>query len=342
MKLRIGLIGLGKDWDVRHGPALRSLSDRFEVRAVCEEVALRGEQIARQFNAAAVEGFRAVARRDDIDALLVLSSRWYGPLPILAACEYGKDVYCGGAWDLSGESVGELKRRIDEAGIAFMVDFPRRVAPATVRLKELIVTRLGSPRLLFCHQRRQLKGLAGGHSANGAAQADAEEARHLLELIDWCQYVAGGHATSVSAVSHQATSGKVADYQSISLDFSPPGTVGSGPMAQISCGYYLQAIWPEAISFRPPADLQVCCEKGVAFVDLPSSLVWFDEAGRHRESLDHERPAGELLLWQFHRQVTRLLRDTSGLEDVYSALNVLINARVSLSETRRVFLQAED
>ena len=28
MKLRIGLIGLGKDWDTRHGPALRSLSEQ--------------------------------------------------------------------------------------------------------------------------------------------------------------------------------------------------------------------------------------------------------------------------------------------------------------------------
>ena len=34
-----------------------------------------------------------------------------------------------------------------------MAEFPRRHAPATLRLKELIATRLGQPRLLFCHQR---------------------------------------------------------------------------------------------------------------------------------------------------------------------------------------------
>ena len=37
----------------------------------------------------------------------------------------------------------------------------------------------------------------------------------------------------------------------------------------------------EAISFRPPAELQVVCERGVAFLDLPSTLIWFDCAGRH-------------------------------------------------------------
>ncbi len=47
MKLRVGLVGLGNTWEVRHRPALRALSDRFEVRAVCEPVAQRAEVAAR-------------------------------------------------------------------------------------------------------------------------------------------------------------------------------------------------------------------------------------------------------------------------------------------------------
>ena len=65
------------------------LSDRFEVRAVCDQIALRAEQAAREWNAEAVDGFRALARRSDIDAVLMLSPQWYGPLPIMAACEAG-------------------------------------------------------------------------------------------------------------------------------------------------------------------------------------------------------------------------------------------------------------
>ena len=41
MRLRVGLIGLGRAWENRHRPALCALADRFEVRAVCEQVALR-------------------------------------------------------------------------------------------------------------------------------------------------------------------------------------------------------------------------------------------------------------------------------------------------------------
>ncbi len=54
----------------------------------------------------------------------------------------------------------------------------------------------------------------------------------------------------------------------MSLDFSDsqPGTKVT---AQISSGRYMPADWPEAVAFRPPAALQVACEEGIAFVDLP-------------------------------------------------------------------------
>ena len=32
MKLRVGIVGLGEQWETRHLPALRALADRFEVR----------------------------------------------------------------------------------------------------------------------------------------------------------------------------------------------------------------------------------------------------------------------------------------------------------------------
>src|SRR6202162_958701 len=153
MKLRVGLVGLGNAWEIRHRPALRALSDRFEVRAVCEPVAHRAEIAARDFGATAVDGFRVLAEREDVDIVLVLSGQWYGALPILAACDAGKAVYCAAALDFDTQQARLIKERVERSGVAFMAEFPRRQAPATLRLKELITTRLGSPRLLFCHQR---------------------------------------------------------------------------------------------------------------------------------------------------------------------------------------------
>src|SRR5207244_12205655 len=89
MKLRVGIVGLGEAWDSRHRPALRALSDRFEVRAVCCEVAHLAQQAARDFQACEVSGFRALASGDDAGGVLILPPGWYGPLPVLAPGDCG-------------------------------------------------------------------------------------------------------------------------------------------------------------------------------------------------------------------------------------------------------------
>jgi len=335
MKLRVGLVGLGNAWELRHRPALRALSDRFEVRAVCEQISLRAEQAAREFGAVAVDGFRALANRPDVDAVLMLAPQWFGYLPILAACDAGKAVYCATSLVLDADQALHLKARVEQSGVAFMAEFPRRHSAATVRLKELIATRLGQPRLLFCHMRRPAEAGPGG----GRIVQQSSPTNDLIELVDWCCYVVGQPASSVLGLRHRGPTDSLEDdYQMMSLDFSGSGAAGMGPTAQISCGRYMPVTWQEAVAYRPPAALQVACEHGIAFVDLPSTLVWFDRAGRHQESLDSERPVGEQLLSQFHRSVTSLVRNIGGLEDAYRALSIVHEARASHAQGRRIML----
>jgi predicted dehydrogenase len=335
MRLRVGIVGLGSQWESRYLPALRSLADRFEVRGICEQVAHLAARAAKALNATAVDGFRSLAARDDVDAILYLADQWYGATPILAACEHGKAVYSAISLPVAPEEAALLRSRVEESGIAFMTEFPRRHAPATVRLKELIATRLGPPRMLFCHRRVPLT--AGPAAAS--SRDEASEARDLMELVDWCRYVVGTDATSVVGVRHAESPGSaIEDYQMLSLDFTREAPPGDGVLAQISCGYYMPQEWEEAVGFRPPPALQVVCQRGIAFIDLPSSLVWFDTAGRHQESLDSERPVEECMLLQFHRKVTSLVRPTSGLDDALAAMDVVHAATRSQAEGRRVRL----
>jgi predicted dehydrogenase len=311
------------------------LADRFEVRGVCEQVSHRAERAAKELATAAVDGFRALAARDDIDAILYLADQWFGATPILAACEHGKAVYSAISFPLDPAEAEVFGRRVEESGIAFMAELPRRHAAATVRLKELIATRLGPPRMLFCHRRVPLSAASGP----APARDRASEARDLMELVDWCRYVAGVEPTSVVAVRHaEAVGADTDDYRMMSLDFSDTGRSGDGPLDEISCGYYMPRAWEEAVGFRPPPGLQVVCERGIAFVDLPQTLVWFDNAGRHQESLESERPVGELMLGQFHRMVTSLVRQTSGLDDTLRAMRIVEAADRSVAEGIRVAL----
>ncbi len=337
MKLRVGLVGLGEEWDRRHRAALRALSDRFEVRAVYEQVAQRAASAARDFDAQPVEGYHALAQREDVDAVLMLSQNWHGTLPIFAACEAGKDIYSatGLGTDLNRADV--LKKRIEDSGVMFMAESARRHAPATNRLKELIVTRLGEPRLLFCHRRKLLNEPTNGTQKCSPIDATTNQ---FVEIVDWCRFIVGAEPTSVFALRHQSQDNHIGnDYEMMSLDFSPPGAeLGSGAVAQISQGSYIPHEWSEAVNFRVPADLQVTCQHGIAFVDLPAKIVWFDSAGRHQESLDSERPLGEALLSQFYRGVTSLVRNSNSLEDTYRALKVVMSAYDSKQQGKRIGL----
>jgi predicted dehydrogenase len=336
MKLRVGLIGLGDVWQTRHAPALRTMSDRFEVRAICDQVAHRAQQAATEFNADTVDGYRTLAMREDIDAVLLLSPQWYGALPILAACESGKAVYCASGLDLEYEEAQLIKQRVESSGIAFVAEFPRRHSPATIRLKELIATRLSTPRLVFCHQR---SAVSASNHCLPVRPPEHFSACHLVELVDWCCYVVDCRPSFVTGLMHRTgCNASDDDYQMMSLDFSETPHPGTGPIAQISCGRYIPAGWQEAITYRPLAFMQISCLNGVAFVDLPSTLVWFDEAGRHVESLDSERPIGEQMLTQFHRAVTSLVRMTSDLEDAYRSLHIVREARRSHEQGRRISL----
>jgi predicted dehydrogenase len=314
------------------------LADRFEVRAVCDPVGHRSELAASEFGATAVDGFQVLVHREDIDALLVLSAGWYGSLPVLAACEAGKAVYLGSGWDVKADEARRIKRRVEETGVACLAEFPRRYSPATLRLKELIATILGAPRLVFCHQRVSLtdRDAACPRQRTGARSMQ----RELAELVDWCRYVVGGDPKWVTGMTwHRSGDGREKDYQMMSLDFCGDDKPGSGPVAQISCGRYIPGKWAEAVTYRPLAAMQICCEHGIAFVDLPASLVWFDEAGRHQESLESERPVGEQLLAQFHRVATGGCAEKAcGLDDAYRALLIVEQAAKSHRQGRRIAL----
>lgn len=362
MRLKVGLIGLGDQWQTRHGPALRALQDRFEVCAICCEVAHKSELVAKEFGAVAMDGFRAMLERNEIDAVLALAPDWVGPLPILAACEFGKAIYSSVAFDLAPEQVEDIARRIDASGVAFMTELPRRYAPATIRLKELIATRLGTPRLLFCHERhsieQQTDRLRRGQYCSVAW-------RNMMELVDWACYLTDRKPTSVMSARYkqkhtqaeivenkksrsnnfldtdsERSPGDTADsyYQMFNVRFAAePGDEPA--MAQISVGHYIPERWPDALSYRRAADLQICCENGTAFVDLPSSLIWFDEGGQHTESLEMDLPVGEQLLTNFHRSVTSLVRNTSDMHNAYRSMKIVMAAHQSAVEGRRMDIE---
>src|SRR3954447_5572938 len=82
VRIRVGVIGLGRLWEARHKPALARLRDRFQVTAVYDQVLRRAEVEAGHLGAAAVEGISALVARPDVDVVHVLTPQWFGLHPI--------------------------------------------------------------------------------------------------------------------------------------------------------------------------------------------------------------------------------------------------------------------
>src|SRR3954454_21303410 len=92
VRLRVGVIGLGRLWETRHKPALLRMRDRFQVTAVHDQVLRRAEIEAGQLGCAASEGITALIERPDVDVVYVLTPQWFGLFPIHVACTYRKPV----------------------------------------------------------------------------------------------------------------------------------------------------------------------------------------------------------------------------------------------------------
>lgn len=309
------------------------MRDRLQVVSVYNSVSVLADAAARELDAQRFDSFRAVMESPALDAVLVLEDDWYQLMPLFAACDYGKAVFCGAELNLDPSAANLIQSKIQSSGIAFMTEFPRRFAPATLRLKELIATRLGRPRLLFCHRRLACEA----KDSRNTRSLDARSQRELMELVDWCNYIVADSPSWIQAIRHTSSQQpNSSDYQILSLGFGNPENDPQAILAQISCGAYIPEVWNEAIAYRPPAAIQVCCEKGLAFVDLPTTLVWFDDAGRHQETLDTELSVGQQMLGQFHRSITSLVRKANDLEDTCRALHILDLAKKSTELHTRV------
>ena len=116
VRLRVGVIGLGRLWETRHKPSLARLHDRFRVTAVYDQVYRRAEIEAEQLGCAPAEGLAALVERPDVDVVYLLSPQWFGLHPVDLACAAGKPVYC--ALPLAGDlaELEALARRVDESG----------------------------------------------------------------------------------------------------------------------------------------------------------------------------------------------------------------------------------
>ena len=333
VRLRVGVIGLGRLWETRHKPSLARLGDRFRVTAVYDQVYRRAELEASQLGCAACEGLSALIERSDVDVIYLLSRQWFGLHPIPLACAAGKSIYCALPLADDLNELESLVNLVDQSGIVFMPEFARRCYPATLRLKELLANELGRPRLIVGHSR--LYGF-DRYAVPGPTN-QIVPAPLLIDpgsyLLDWCGVIFDELPESVlgsrcQVISPENPGDQEADFESFVATFS------RGAAAHISYGRYQRSCWGEASRFLPAPGFQVFAERGAAFLEMPERIQWSNAAGLKNERLPLEPTVGDELNDHFYRLV---LGEQSPAPTIRDALR---NARF-VQDLRRSQVQGE-
>ena len=317
LRLRVGVVGLGRLWEARHKPALARLADRFRVVAVYDQVARRAEIEAAGLRCAACRGIAALVERPDVDIVYLLTPQWFGLHPARLAAEAGKPIYS--ALPVAGEpeTLEELAPILKAKGTPFIPELARRFYPATLRLRELLATRLGPPRLVVGLNRLygfDRYGPPGPTTQLTPAPLAIDPGSYLL---DWCRCVFGSEPTAIQgfggSVIPGGEGGLGPDFESISAEFA------EGALAQIALGRYHRSPWGDASRFLPQPGFQVFAERGAAWLEMPDRIQWTDSEGVHEERLPAEPTVGEVLNDHVHR---RLRGDQSLAPTIDDALTI--------------------
>jgi predicted dehydrogenase len=319
----LGVVGLGDGWERRYKPALLRMSEKFEIRAVFDEVAYRGRIQATELECDAADGFTCLIERDDVDAVYILGGSWLGLEPVQAACRAGKAIFLGRFVGADTPCADEVLEFVRSSGVRFMVEFPWRFYPATIRLMELLASGLGAPQLAICEQHV----FEAARPASSTARLEAASNDCMLHLADWLRYVFSQDPTVTQSMGGSFSTGPSRGFETLVARF------GEACIGQATVRRFQQPQWSEAAGFRRAPSFQVIAQHGMAYLEMPGEITWFDQSGCHEESHDIDRPLGEVLSDRFYRIVRHGLTPSPGLIDAVWARRMVLEARHSHTES---------
>lgn len=312
MRLRVGVIGLGRRWR-RYRPLLLRLRDHVEVRAVCDHVAHRAEEEARQLHCSAAGGPMDLLERPDVEAVLLLDAQWFGLWSLEQLCRTKKPVFC--ALPLEGEAahLDALRQQVQESGLPVLMALPPLLAPATLLLRELLIHRLGQARLVRADW--------SVTPPRDGSPGDPLSHPAVLPLLAACAWLLDDRPRSIWTLADAGAS-----FVTLIVRF------GCERLAQVT-------LWPAAAG-RPPGRFEVAAEAGTVTAELPRQLRWRDADGQHGQRLP-SRSAEQMGLERFLLAVRGGQPLRPNFEDAYQALTWLRAAMRSREEGRRIALSEE-
>src|SRR5436190_17313211 len=204
-------------------------------------------------------GLLSLMERDDVRALLVLDTAWYGSVPAQLACQVGKPAFLASRLTHRVRETDQLVRQAAQTGVTLMPDFAHRYTPATARLRELIATRLGRPQRLVVDVAADCNP-----GATESALSDAE--RDVLAVaLDWSMNLVGAVPVAIRA----AQDGSLSERLDMQVEFRRPAAGGDAPTALIRLAQETSAASASAFDTSIALRASVECVHGTALLEGP-------------------------------------------------------------------------
>lgn len=308
MRLRVGVIGLGRRWR-RYRRLLIRLREHVEVRAVCDQIAHRAESEAQQLECSAAAGPVDLLERPDVDAVLLLDAQWYGLWPLEHACRVGKPILCAASPASDDAHADALRRCIQDSNLPVLMALAPLLTPAIRHLRELLTHRLGQARLVRVDW--SVAPLDPGRDLLGTTA--------LLPLMASCAWLLNDTPRSVWSID-----GEGASFLTLFLRF------GCDRLAQVN-------LWTAAVGRTLPR-FDVVAESGTATAELPRQLRWRDADGQHAQRLP-PRSAEQSSLERFIVALRAGQPLWPSYEDAYQALTWVRASASSRNEGKRISLR---
>jgi predicted dehydrogenase len=185
-KIRVGVVGANPSRgfaSIAHIPALKALPD-FEISAVCTTRQDSADAAARHFGVPlAFCDAEKLAQHADVDLVTVSVKVPDHYLPVMAAIEAGKHVYCEWPLGRNTDEAAQMLAAAERKGVRHAVGLQGQVSPAICYAKDLIaegyVGRVLSATMIGCAPN-------WGPTIDRAYQADSANGANLLTIT-------GGH-----------------------------------------------------------------------------------------------------------------------------------------------------
>ncbi|QDU41321.1 hypothetical protein Mal4_56870 [Maioricimonas rarisocia] len=313
--LDLGIIGPGPDWETRYRPGIMRHGRRFRVTAVYDPVPARAVHVAEELKAHPAEGIRALLRRPDVSAVLLLQTDWLGMCPLQFAVEESVPCLAAEIADAGLTLLQGLESDARRLGIVAMPGLPLRHMPASIRLRELIAARLGPAQDLSISAK--LRG------------ADAVW-RDLAQLFDLATYVLQAAPGRVTAerLSPESFRARVEFHRRSLQKELHVGDLTLEIEHEISP---LQDSPVQTISVDDHSVRIACaCADGIAEIEGAARIHWSCRGQTQIEILKEDRTSFDVQLDHFTRRVVGGLIPVPDLSDLCRAFAAVQAVQQSL------------